>query len=208
MSGRSPLTDSCAREAGFTLVEALVSLAVFSLIAAGCVTMLMQTVGAQRAIAESQASLRELQTARALLSADALQIVLRSTRGQDGVRSTAFAGRESAPNALEFVRGSASAPYQGFGRVKLQAIAYRFVDGGLVRLSRDELDAGTDGWTSQRMLFRRIKNGRFEYFDGVEWRREWLTAGSGGSLPRAIALIGDVERYGEIRIEVLVEPVT
>ena len=92
--------------------------------------------------------------------------------------------------------------------MKLQAIGYRFVDGGLVRLSRDALDAGTDGWTSQRMIFRRIENGRFEYFDGLEWRREWLAAGSGGSLPRAIALIGDVERYGEIRIEVLVEPAT
>ena len=52
------------REAGFTLVEALVSLFVFALVAGGCVAMLGQTVEAQGRVGDAQQELRVEAVAR------------------------------------------------------------------------------------------------------------------------------------------------
>lgn len=200
------MTTPAPRDGGFTLVEALVSLLVFSLIAAGCMTMLMQSVASQKTVTESQGALRELQTARALLSADALQIVLRATREADGTRALAFVGGQSPEVALHLVRGSADAVSGGATMGRLQVVDYRFVDGALLRRSRDFLDPVGDEGVSERRLFAAIENGRFEFFDGAEWRETWAVSGAGGSLPRALALVGEIPRYGAVRIEVLVEP--
>ncbi|HRO03442.1 MAG TPA: prepilin-type N-terminal cleavage/methylation domain-containing protein, partial [Terricaulis sp.] len=69
------MTARAANDSGFTLVEALVSLLVFSLIASGCVAMLMQSVESQRRLGAAHETLRELQTTRALLANDLAQLV-------------------------------------------------------------------------------------------------------------------------------------
>ncbi len=207
MNGVGPNANRNARgDAGFTLVEALVSLFVFSLIATGCVAMLMQSVGSQRAVSESQSALRELQSARALLGADALQIAYRATREVDGARIPAFVG--SASQGLAFVRGGTDVGGDGQGLGRLYAIRYFLDDGALVRRSRVDLDPAADAGAAvpDRIVFRSVRDGRFEYFDGANWRADWSVVDGVGGLPKAIAFVGVVPRYGDIRIEVLVEP--
>jgi general secretion pathway protein J len=207
MSGVSSRPAESA-DAAFTLVEALVSLFVFSLIAAGSVAMLMQGVASQRVVVEQQTALRELGIARALLSADALQTVPRATREADGARAPVFAGGDASGVMLHLVRGSADIVSDGKARSRTQVVEYRLKDGAMIRSSRDALDpaGGTD--VSERVLFRRINNARVEFFDGAEWRGEWVAREPGNALPRAIAVTGEVPRYGEVRIVALVGPST
>jgi general secretion pathway protein J len=190
-------------EAGFTLVEALVSLFVFSLIAVGGVAMLMQSVDSQRRIGEAQTALRQLQTARALLAGDLSQVVSRSVRMPDNSRAPAFiGGDEAAP--LAFVRAAAEPDPALGAATSLVYVQYLVRDGRLIRRSRSELDAIAQTPETERVLFEAGESVRFAFFDGAQWREQWVASGAGQPLPRAVALSAALPRYGEVRIETLV----
>jgi general secretion pathway protein J len=182
-------------DAGFTLVEALVSLFVFGLIASGCVMLLMQGVESQRRVSEAHAALRELQTARSLLSSDLAQLASRKMRLPNNAYAPAFIG--GGEEGLAFVRASAEAGPERDAVTALAHVAY-VVDGDrLIRRSRRDLDPLAGGAATDRVVFMQAKNVRFEFFDGAQWRASWGEAAA----PRAVALLARVPRYGEVRIE-------
>lgn len=188
------MTARAPADAGFTLVEALVSLFVFGLIASGCVMLLMQGVHSQRRVSEAHAALRELQTARSLLSSDLAQLAPRRTRTPTNAYAPFFMGSQEA--GLAFVRASAEPDPERDAVTTLTHVAY-VVDGErLIRRSRRDLDplAGSAGM--DRIVFARAENVRFEFFDGAQWRTTWAEGA-----PRAVALLATVPRYGDVRIE-------
>lgn len=196
MSARAP------NEAGFTLVEAMVSLFVFSIIALGCVAMLMQSVDSQRRVSEAHEALRELQTARALLAGDMAQLVARDVRQADGTRRPSFVGGD-AGTALSFVRAAAEADAARGAVTTLSYVEYTIEDDQIVRTSRAYLDANDVTPTVERVIFARAADAHFEFHDGIEWREQWTSIG-GQAPPRAVALVATVPRYGEVRLEALV----
>jgi len=191
-----------SNEAGFTLVEALVSLLVFSLIASGCVAMLMQSVESQRRVGAAHEALRELQTTRALLANDLAQLVLREVRSQDGVRQPRFIGGDSA-TPLQFVRARAEPGEPHARATALSLVTYRVTEDAVIRASRAELDAGAE--MTERVMLSDVRGARFEFFDGSAWRESWLVGVEGGAPPRAVALVFESRRYGEMRLEAIVE---
>jgi type II secretion system protein J len=184
------------------LVEAIVSLFVFSLVASGSVMLLMQSVDTQDRVGRAQLSLREVQSARALLAADLAQYVARATREADGSVRPQFIGGDGEA-ALAFVRAAAEPDPGGGGLTRLALVEYVVEDGAVIRRSREQLDAGPDTVMSERVIITDAGEARFEFFDGVAWRQQWL-AGASGSPPRAVALVFQSPRYGEVRIEALV----
>jgi general secretion pathway protein J len=193
---------SMRRDAGFSLVEALVSLFVFGIISAGCVAMLMQSANTQSRVATAHASMRELETARALLSADLAQIVGRGVREADSSQRPRFIGGD-ADVALAFVRAAAEPGPEGGAFTSLAVVEYAFEENSIVRRSRAYLDATEETPEISRVMFADARDARFEFFDGVIWRTEWLSGAGGQAMPRAVALVATLPRYGEIRIEAL-----
>jgi type II secretion system protein J len=191
-----------APDSGFTLVEALVSLFVFSLIAAGSVLMLMQSVDTQTRVGEAQAALRELQTARALLSGDLAQYVGRQAREPQSMRPRFIGGDADTP--LAFVRAAGEPDPEHGGRTSLALVEYDVVGETLVRRTRAQLDAAATMVMPERIVLNGVSDARFEFFDGLRWHDQWLVSGQGAPPPRAVALLFRSERYGEVRIEALV----
>lgn len=187
-------------DAGFTLVEALVSLFVFSLIAAGCTALLMQSVRSQRDISEAHEQLRELQNARALLESDLGQMALRQVRTVEGARRPAFIGGD-ADIAMAFVRASAEPDPDHGASTRLAYVEYRIEEGRLIRISRTYLDAIATTPSAERVVLGEARDIRFEFFDGASWRPQWIAVSRGA--PRAVALVATLPRYGEVRIETL-----
>lgn len=188
-------------EAGFTLVEALVSLFVFALVAGGCVAMLGQSVQAQGRVGEAQEDFRSLQSARALLMSDAAQIAPRILRA-DGNQGRAFIGVGGARPEIRFVRAVGDMGAKDDLSTSLVAIEYLLNDQGhLIRRTRDVLDPGATAEVRERELLVGAQDIRFEFHDGTVWREDW--AATGMLTPRAIAIVATVPRYGRLRLQAL-----
>lgn len=187
-----------APDAGFTLVEALVSLFVFGLIASGAVMMLAQGVATQGRVSEAQAALREVQNLRALLTADLMQYAPREIVTEQGVRPRMIGGDSELP--LAFVRAAPAASDQG-AQTRLTLVEYVFRDGSVLRRTRAVNGAGP---VSERVIVADAGAPRFEFFDGAMWRAQWLVGSQGSAAPRAVALVFTSSRYGKMRIEALV----
>jgi general secretion pathway protein J len=194
------MTSARASDAGFTLVEALVSIFIFGLIASGAVMMLAQGVTTQGRVAEAQAALREVQNARALLAGDLLQYAPREIVSQSGVRPRWIGGDADLP--LAFVRVAAE-PGESGAVTRLAIVEYVFRDGGVVRRTRG-VNAAGDAPMSERVVIADAGTPRFEFFDGTIWREQWIVGAQGAAPPRAVALVFSSPRYGDVRIEALV----
>jgi len=189
------------QEAGFTLVEALVSLFVFALVAGGCVAMLGQSVEAQSRVGNAQEDLRVLQSARALLVSDVAQIALRPTR-VEGQQGRVFLGIGGAQPRIAFVRSAGEIGAEDQLSTSLVAVEYGIdVDGRLARWTRNALDPGTAAESDERVLLDGAKDIRFEFHDGAGWREDW--AATGMTVPRAVAIIATLPRYGRVRLQAL-----
>lgn len=188
-------------QAGFTLVEALVSLFVFGLIAAGSTGLLMQAARAQRQAAEAHEALAKLQTARSLLMGDLAQITPRAPRSAlNAGQGPIFVGGD-AEIGLGFVRsvmvGDGGSPPSN----RLAYVAYAIENDRLLRRVRSDLVAPAAPAEDDQILLEGAKNLKFAFFDGTAWHDQWIAMD--GGLPRAVALSGEVPRYGPIRIAVL-----
>lgn len=193
----------CARdrEAGFTLVEALVSLFIFALVAGGAVLLLSQSLQAQARVEAAQEELRTLQSARSLLVADLAQITPRIMR-EDNQLPAVFRATGGAKPRMSFVRAAGKPGSADQISTSLVAVSY-FLDeeGRLIRETRDALDPGAAATSRQRMLVAAPEATRFAFNDGTGWRDDWSASAYG--IPRAIAITVKLPRYGTVRLQAL-----
>lgn len=185
------------KQNGFTLVEMLIALSIFGMLAAGAVAVLSLSVRTQETADAVLAELGELRRADALLAADLGQAVPRPTRDERGDPRPAFAGGTADDLVLlALVRGGWDNPGQ-VARPSLQRVEYRLAEGRLERLAFPALDGGgvpvavplVDGVRALRMRYRDR--------DG-EWRERWDPTDP-AQLPRAVELVIEADGHGTIR---------
>ena len=168
-------------ESGFTLVEMLVALALFALLAAAGVGILRASVDTQAAVDKRLGELGGMGRLHALLSSDLGQAVDRPTRGPEGDRPS-FGGDE---RGMAFVRGG-WANLDGAPRSNLQRVEWRFEQQMLARSGYRQLDGGNDA--ARAPLARSLRNAAFRYrmADG-SWASAFRSS-DGQALPAAVEL--------------------
>lgn len=182
---------------GFTLVEMMVALLIFGLVAAAGVAVMSFSVDNQQVVRARTHRLGELQRARAALKADLAQAAQRPVRdalGQPATRS--FGGGEQAAGGplLQLVRRGWDNPDQA-ARPSLQAVEYRLTEGRLERRVRPALD-GTDPGSPQ-VLLTGVREGRVAFLVRGEWV-EALPNGVAQPLPQAVRLELTLADYGPL----------
>lgn len=194
-----------ASEAGFTLVELLVALAIFAMISVAGVTLLRSGSDTQFAVKNR---LEEYSRANRLYNAmegDLAQAVERTVRDQAGAPVPAFTeGDAIAPGALfGFVRAGWS-NYDDAPRAGLQRVAYALEGGALKRLSWPMLDGAAPSDAST--LIENVSTARLQFRDEKgEWRSDW-TATDADALPRALELRLTIKGKPEQRMLFVVGP--
>ncbi len=189
------------RQNGFTLIEVIVSLAIFSTIAALSFLAFDQTQRASRAITEQMIELQALQRTLQTLGSDLAQLQPRPVR-EPGTPTSRAALLADVRNlyVLELTRGGYANPL-GVPRATAQRVAYRVDEGELVRTQWPALDNPLSIEPRERVLLENVE--RFEVrflVDGDNWIVEWPPlGGSGGGRPRAVEIIIEHEQWGEIR---------
>jgi general secretion pathway protein J len=193
-------------EAGFTLVELLVSLFIFGMLAAAGVALLTFSVRAQETAEGRLDDLADFRRAGALLAGDLAQAAPRLVRDGAGDVRPAFVGRsgEQGGPALAFVRrgweNADEAP-----RASLQRVEYGLAGGRLERRVYPRLDGAAPlPGTIVADGVRRIRL-RYRDKDG-EWRDRWDPTRP-TDLPRAVELVMDAEGSGTTRQLFLAGPI-
>jgi len=184
----------CVGAAGFTLVEMLVALAIFGLIAVAGGYLLRFSLDAQGRTGRSLDRIASVRRISALLTADAAQIVPRMNRDERGDRQAALVGDSQG---MRFVRAGWS--NEGGGpRSSLQKVSYRLDGQVLVRTSWPLVDGVANDRAVHSRLIVGITHLALRYRNDGAWSSAWhprLPA----DLPDAIELTMDVTGIGEIR---------
>lgn len=168
---------------GFTLVEMLVALAIFALLAAAGVAILRSSVATQSAIDMRLVQIGGMGRLHALLSSDLGQAADRPTRAPAGERPAFFGDAQR----MEFVRSGWS-NLDGADRPDLQRVRWSFSGQALTRTGMRSLDGGDEG-SAAAPFYRSLASATFRYrlADGG-----WRTAFSSTRdepLPTAVELL-------------------
>ncbi len=167
-------------ERGFTLVEMLVALSIFAVIAAMGVTLLRSSVDTQDAVQARLKGMSGINRLRAVMANDLAQAVQRSTRGPAGEPIPAFIGSSTG---FAFVHGGA-ASLDGSPRPGVERVGYVLVAGEWRRATQPMLDG--KALSEGDRLIGAVTGAAVRYRDAQgNWTQSW-TSDPGDRLPRAV----------------------
>jgi len=183
---------------GFTLLELLVAMAIFSIMAALAYGGLSSVLNSSDGVEREAERLRNLQQVLLLLERDFDQLTLRDIRDEYGDRQPAFRGGQ---DWIEFTRGGWSNP-AGQPRSSLQRIAYTQRERRLVRAYWYVLDRAQDSAPLETELLNSLDLMQLRYLDEAgRWISYWPVENPSAQvapLPRAIELQLDDLHWGRI----------
>ena len=183
-SGVTVMVGRCHRnqQAGFTLVEVLVALLIFGLIAAAGVAILTFSVRAQTATGARFDDIAALNRTAALIAGDLGQAIDRPARDEAGTPRPAFTGESDG--RLAFVRAGWT-NVDDAPRASAQKVAYRVVDGTLERVAYPMID-GAAPLPAVALLGKVVGVGARYRYKGA-WSDRW-DGTQGAPLPQAAEL--------------------
>ncbi len=185
---------------GFTLLELLVALAIFGLVAVMAYGGLGTVLEQRAATDESAQRLSALQKTYLVMQRDIEQAVARAIRDEFGDEQAPLTGVPS----LQLTRGGWSNP-AGRPRSSLQRVGYNLEDQQLIRYTWPILDRAQDSEPLKQALADSIISMEVRYLDTANnWRDTWPDLEPRGGmppasgLPVAVEIMLEHERYGNL----------
>jgi general secretion pathway protein J len=199
------MTTSCRVCKAFTLIEVLVALAIFGILAALAYGALGQTLLSAEILNERMDRLQAIQKTVRYLSQDLIQLAPRPIRQELGDSlEPALLTDVRADFALELTHGGWSNPVV-LPRGTLQRAAYRLEDDELVRYHWTVLDRTLSNEAIGVTILDGVESLLFRYLLGNgDWTEQWppLTMPGPTGLrqrPRAVEIVLTLQEEGEIR---------
>lgn len=191
-----------ANERGFTMVEMLVALAIFSMISVAGVALLQSAASSQLVVKERLSDLSETARAIAVMESDLAQAIARPVRTNATTTTPAFSanGLGVAGQIFALTRAG-QANLDDAPKPELQHVAYALENGALKRISWSMLDGGK---AQPTILLKDVASvtARFRDAEG-NWRSDW-DASDPLALPRALELELTQNRAAPVRLLFLV----
>lgn len=197
---------------GFTLIEVLVAMAIFGVLAALAYGALSRTLMSAELLESRSARLEALQRTLRFLAQDFQQLAPRPVREQLGdVVSPALVTDVQSDFAVELTHGGWSNP-AALPRGTLQRVAWRLQEDELVRYYWTTLDRTLDNEPAGRVLLDGIESLRFRFMqDNGEWTEQWPPENLPGPLgfrqrPRAVEVVLTTAEEGVVTRLIEVAP--
>lgn len=186
---------------GFTLIELIVAMAVFAVMATMAYSGLQSVLDARGRTEQHAQKLAALQTAFFWLGKDIEQAVPRSVRNPYGDPIKAFLAEPTSEYSLELTHAGWSNPFASEKRQRslLQRVAYGVHDKKLLRKYWFDLDREHDSATFETVLLEGVSTMEMRYVDhSLQWQAQWPPLGSKEVLPLAVEVSLDIEGIGKI----------
>ena len=174
---------------GFSLVEMLVALAIFAILAAAGGGIIQQSLAARDGMAAAHQRL-------------AARLVARPARTPYGGREdTLFWGGEPLADGplLAFMRGGWDNPGALEARGGLQYVEYRLREGRLIRQARLRPDPTNQTPMQEQVLLEGVAALELRFLGSGHWLPTWRVASLSGRLPEAVALEFALAGVGPVR---------
>ena len=185
---------------GFTLIEVLVSIAIFATLSMAAYQVVNQVQRSNEISIERSARLNQLQRSLVILDNDFRQMAARQirTNGEEASSKLILMKEyllDSDSIGIMFTRLGWHNPQQQFPRGEVTKVGYRIKEETLERVwwRYPDTPAGQQGVITP--LLDDVESLEFEFYDGSRWGKEWQTD---KSLPKAVRLKLTLKDYGEI----------
>jgi general secretion pathway protein J len=198
VSTRTPVAITCR---GFTLLELLVALSIFGLLATMSYSGLQAVMRQQSQTEVAADRLGELQKLYLIMQRDIEQVVPRPIRDEFGDEQPSLLGGEN----FRLTRAGWRNP-AGRQRSTLQRVGYAYEDDQLVRYTWSVLDRAQDSEPLVQPLTDAVEQLQIRYL-GVdnEWKEQWPDAQAVAApavgpapFPKAVEVTVEHEMYGPI----------
>lgn len=190
------------RQTGFTLLELLVALSIFALLAAMAYGGLNTVLKTRKATDTQAERLARLQQTFFWLERDIVQAIDRPIRDEYGDPQPALRGVTLGDLRLELTRNGWRNPV---GRVRshLQRVAWGLKDERLMRYYWNVLDRAQDSKPLSTEMLDGVQRLELRFMDAAgKWGEVWPAVsrrgGPGDPLPRAVEVTLESEREGRI----------
>lgn len=191
------------RAAGFTLIEILIALAVFSILATMTSSAIYEAFNTRARVTLQADRLSSLQLAIAIFNQDTQQIVARTVRGKKMHIAAAFIGQR---HYLEFTRGGHANPQGLERRSTLTRVAFLCQGSQLIRRHWDTLDGPSHQAFQDKILLEHLSQCQFAYLNKhqqilPDWMGDALQENQKESmLPAAIQFTAHVAPWGKLSL--------
>jgi general secretion pathway protein J len=159
-----------AREAGFTLIEMLIALSIFGMLAAAGVGLLSYSMKAQVITTQKLDDVAELRRLSALLTQDLAQVVPQTSRDVSRGADQVFAGGESYA-LLTYTRAGAPSTTDT-ALSGPQRIAWSVIEGKLQRTQRAV--NGAERAATPAVIVTNVQTANVRFRDKRVWQDRWL----------------------------------
>lgn len=186
-------------KAGFTLIEILIALSIFAILATITTSTLYYAFTSRARMTEHAERLTNLQLAISLITRDTIQVVERPIRSTDMRQYPAFIGQ---PKYLELTRNGMANPQSLEKRSTLKRVGLVCQGSQLLRRSWDALDPIKIEKYEDRILLDNLVKCQFNYLNQnlqvlPEWHASALTQNQKSeTMPKAIQLVITLNDWG------------
>ncbi|HSX86903.1 MAG TPA: type II secretion system minor pseudopilin GspJ [Pseudomonas sp.] len=189
---------------GFTLLELLIAIAIFALLGLATYRMLDSVLKTDASTRAHELQLRELVRGMAAFERDILQVTPRPVRDPFGDERPALLGEDVDGVALELSRAGWRNPL-GQLRPTVQRVRWELSGEKWQRRYWKVLDQSQDSQPQIQQVLDGVTRMELRYLDSEgNWLNSWPPTDSGreeqqAELPRALELVLEHRRYGELR---------
>jgi general secretion pathway protein J len=195
---------------GFTLLEILIAMAIFTLIGLASTGLLTTVIDSNTLSSERFDKLQQLQRAMIIIERDIQQAVPRAPRINGEQQNVVMAGGESDSgdgDSIAFVRSGWHNPQLMLPRSTLQYVAYRLEENRLERVYSNYVDNVVGHEPKVRVLLENVERFTVEFLPHAnndsddEDNKNWAESYKGEVLPKAVAIEFVSKDFGLLRRE-------
>ena len=191
---------------GFTLLELLVALSIFSILSVMAYGGLKTVINTKESTQQAADRIAEIQLFMTRVSNDLRQAIPRKARNNFGDFMFSMQSQDASNDGMEWSRAGYRNPAQ-LQRSNIQRVSYKLKQQELFRITWPVLDRAQDTEAIESMVLSNIESLEWRFLNHEnEWLTDWPEEGEKAEfnpLPKAVELNIELQDWGKIRRLVL-----